>query len=82
MCRVGSREHESVLPHELDELFLELASERDDRVKVIGPYDHHTLIALHGGERNQGGKGSGTLTMNAPHCSLSALGSMLIVSTI
>lgn len=54
MRRVWSGEHESVLPHKLDKLFLELASERDNRVKVVGPDNHYTFIALYSREKNQG----------------------------
>jgi len=82
MSRVGSGECESVLPHELDQLLLELASEWDNCVKVIGPDDHHAFITLHGGENESKLGNVEKLTMNAPHCSLSALGNMLMESTI
>jgi len=82
MGRVGSGEREPVLPHELDKFLLKLASKWNDRVKVIGPDDHHTFITLNDGENEPGRRSVEKRTMNAPHCSLSALGSMLIESTI
>ena len=88
MRRARSGERKSALPHKLNEFFLELANERDDRVRAAGPDDHRTFVALYTLiVRTARGRRKKTreplqLMMNAPHRSLSGLGNILIVSTI
>ena len=47
---VWGGERDPVLPHKFDKLLLKLAGEWDDRIKVIGPDDHHTFITLRDSE--------------------------------
>ena len=47
---VGSGAREPIFPRKLDELLLELVSERDDCVDVVGPDNHNTFITLRNDE--------------------------------
>ena len=84
--RYGREKVGTLSPEQLEELVLEVLTEADDMVGIICPNDKDPFIALKRHEPVSGiGKhqyGAVKLTMNAPHCSLSARGSQLMVSKI